>query len=1182
MATVDPSLSPQQQLRRARARAVIEQMRSRGRWWLVGVVAIVVLLVAAFPQLVAHSPLKDKLLGSATEGIDGEIHVGRLSLGWFSKPALYDVEVLDARGQRVAIVPEATVDKSLWSLLSNSSRLGRVRLQQPEVLVELTEDGSNIEDLLAPLLESEDSATLDCPEVSLEVIDGRVLVYDGRSRQEWKLEDVNATVALGEDWSAPLQVDCTAVAPLGDGEAPLRAEAVIERGLGANGAVNSQGRLAIRGEQIPLDMLQPLAARAIPGLKLAGSMNSNLRYEWVAEDGLAARALVEGSLAGDDLVLAAKALGQDVVRLDRWRLPCRMVRSGDQLTVERLALECDVGHCELQGPLTLRLDEDLSTEVAAALVGDAYQIEGQVDLARVAALLPQTLRIREGTQITSGQAQWSLAHRSSEQGAVWEGKGEVSSLEAENQGKKLSWKKPIQIEIAARDGDAGPVIDRLVWQSSFLQLEAQGTLDYVEATAEYKLSELARQLSQFVNLGSWQLAGDGWGHVAWRRGENGHFEVDGTFQVQGLSLGDAGGRLWTEENLNLDLTVVGQSEGRQIRRVDTGLLDLESGNDKATVKLLKPVADPTRNSPWQLDVAATGQLATWVPRLEPIVAGLEGWELAGSGKLTGKATVSADKTALDGATIALSQFRVRGGGLFVDEPNVELRVSGQWDSAAGRFVLPEAQFKSRAVNLTAKEVVCELPDGRFQELRGKLAWNGDLARLQAWVTNPQIAPAWTASGAIAGRMDFTKAQQATTGKLVAAIDDLVLVDAQDRQWRETRVDLSANGQFDRAQDSLQLEKLVLEADTLRCDAAGQVAEVHGRRNVDLRGQLDYDTEKLMELLRPWLGEYVLVEADRQAREFALSGPLRPTPVDEPLGRGRRRPSTLPGESLTAEAGVGWTGANVYGFLVGPSEVPLHYSSGVLQTGPIELVVSDGMLRSQPRLVLSDGPARLIVPKGEVLHDVKINRDMTYTWLGYVMPALAGVGEAEGTFSAEIDEWRVPLTAPATADLSGRVTLENVEVEAGPLLKEIVFVADTVRRLILKKPMRQPGQGLPPVKMSQASVVSVRMVEGRIYHKDLSLAFDDVTIRTYGSVGLDETLALMVELPIPDKWVGTGAAASALRGRVFRVPIGGTLERPKIDQQAFQQETGKLAQRGVEGLLLEGVNRGLDDLLNRPR
>ena len=120
-----------------------------------------------------------------------------------------------------------------------------------------------------------------------------------------------------------------------------------------------------------------------------------------------------------------------------------------------------------------------------------------------------------------------------------------------------------------------------------------------------------------------------------------------------------------------------------------------------------------------------------------------------------------------------------------------------------------------------------------------------------------------------------------------------------------------------------------------------------------------------------------------------------------------------------------------------------------------------------------------------------------------------------------------------------------------------------------------------------------MAENRVYHQGMQMTVKDVVIRTSGSVGTDQTISLVAEVPIRDEWLSRSRYLTALRGQTIQVPIRGTLTNPKLDQSALTQITQQAAagtanrylQGGVEKLdreLDKQLNRGLEKLFGPPR
>ena len=108
-------------------------------------------------------------------------------------------------------------------------------------------------------------------------------------------------------------------------------------------------------------------------------------------------------------------------------------------------------------------------------------------------------------------------------------------------------------------------------------------------------------------------------------------------------------------------------------------------------------------------------------------------------------------------------------------------------------------------------------------------------------------------------------------------------------------------------------------------------------------------------------------------------------------------------------------------------------------------------------------------------------------------------------------------------------------------------------------------------------IDFQVVEGRVHHRGLQVQVDDVIIRTQGSVGLDQSLALMAEVPIRDEWVQRDRYLSSLRGQSLRIPVSGTLSQPRLDSRAVQQLSTQLIGGAAERLIQDELQNQLQKL-----
>jgi hypothetical protein len=109
-------------------------------------------------------------------------------------------------------------------------------------------------------------------------------------------------------------------------------------------------------------------------------------------------------------------------------------------------------------------------------------------------------------------------------------------------------------------------------------------------------------------------------------------------------------------------------------------------------------------------------------------------------------------------------------------------------------------------------------------------------------------------------------------------------------------------------------------------------------------------------------------------------------------------------------------------------------------------------------------------------------------------------------------------------------------------------------------------------------VQFRLVKGRIYHRGLKFQVGTMPVTTHGSVGTDESLAIVAEIPLQATLFGRDLSLGALEGRAVQIPIGGTLSKPKLDRGALQQFAAGLIGNTARGVLLDGINKRLEQLL----
>lgn len=1225
--------------------------------------SVPLLIVWMAPTIVGYTSLHDNLVRNAIGPFDGELKLGGASLGWLSPIRLRDVVLRDAQGRDVVVVPRVESERTLLGLLTHSSDPGLFRVIEPQVNLQVRPDGSNLEDILASFPKKESSGG-SRPDVALEVVDGTLVLEDAVTGVAWRAERLLARVTVPGDPLGTLEVKLeTRVVPDGGegarglGVADLRRLTLVahgsddvaatrrgatrdavavgtlaaelrwtpaangpqgdaERGATSTGAPGA-GQIQVAAESLPLEVAGPLLRRFVePTMQLGGALTLRGNFDWSS----AANATHSLSLESLDVrqldFVSAKYLGRDRLRIPQLNARGEVRLAGQNL--EMRDVELDTGFARLQASGSTSVAQ-LASKAAGLGAGGSYDLRGELDLARLSQLLPDTLRVREGTEIESGKLTVSIASHPAKSGQRWEGKLESSPLVARNLGKRVTWDQPIRVQFAAEQDDAGFVIERLDCVSSFLQAEARGTLDDGQLTLNGDLQKLAEELDQFVDLGSSELSGRMRGELAWRRQANDQIDAQGEIRLEQLQLAFGKARPWREELLVAKIGARAIASGASISRLETADVRVTAGADTLQLALTEPVAAPSASAAWPVQGRLVGHLERWLPRVQMWLP-MADWTLAGAADLTFAGRVSTSAVQCDEGKLNLTNLQARGPGWNIVEPQVKIELAGEWNRAQGRLQSPGVTFTSSAMAMRAENISVQQRE-QGPQLAATVGLRADMNRLASWKQEAGRPATWGVGGMTVGQVKLAHAGAATTAEWSFDVENLVYaVPVQatvDRSgaggggpgrvvptaavgptfktvWQEPKIKLTGQGQFDGDTGTLDVERFDLSADDLQVIAKGKVTELTSTCVVDLQGELGYDLESLTSRFRQQLGPSVEIRG-RDSQPFVLRGPLMNVSLKSPdAGADPRFASTAgqgaahwPPAELAGEAGLRWEAISAFGLPIGPGEIQGKLEQGAIDFKPLDVKVSEGQLRLAPRLVFEDRGPVLIAQPGQALDSVRISPEMCALWLKFVLPILAETAQVDGRLSLALEEVAtVPVAAPLDGEVRGTLDVRSMQVGPGPLSREIISVAQMVQALVQKQPApAATDTGSPQAQKTwvemPAQQVPFHWKDHRVYHEGLQMAVKDVVLVTRGSVGVDQTIDLLAEVPVRDEWLASNRYLQSLKGQRLQIPITGTLTAPRVDRRVFQQISSQAITGAARGVLDQEVSRGLDKLF-KPR
>ena len=825
-------------------------------------------------------------------------------------------------------------------------------------------------------------------------------------------------------------------------------------------------------------------------------------------------------LSGDARLLGLDARGKafsgDRLAFDRLEAGWDLAEGETGWTIRRLSVDSPIGQLRAEGRLN------------GPDGGGKQRVEGKVDLAEIARQLPHALHLRDGLVVDRGTARIAVDLASDAGQSSYNIEANVSDLAARDHDRALSLKDPATFTARlVRKGDAASV-ERLSVKTSFLEASAKGRLeDGVELEGTIDLGRFRNQLGEWVDLAHLDLSGLARVSGTYRSRASGgpRFENTLAATIQDLRLEGVGPGPIRRDRVTLEMSARGPAEA-------TGL---PSGWDQVDARI------GSGNSSIRVDLKSKG--------------GAVGMSAVARGPLESpshpdqyaSATVDGDWTAGGRVlTIGRAEFSVIRPDSKRPVARLAAIASGRLDLSAGELALDA--LPGNPPLAIAPDVdgirVSGLGQG-LGSLKADGGLSGDLEGLDNLLADLSGRPPlgfsgrWSAIGNARGDAD---------GVNVAAKLGLVEPTGSDpRSGRPTSLVLRAR--YSPSSDRLDLSEFTVATAYGTLDASGTLEEATGDRRVDLKGTLAPDFPAINALMASKVEPGARVEG--RPRGFRASGPL-----------GGGGPGSWKG--LDAEFGFDLAGADIYGMKFGPSPVVLRAKGGALRFDPISTTLNEGHVRLEPEVDLDapGGPA-LRLAKNSAIREARINDEVSKRVLAYVAPVLDQATRASGLVSVDLDHAEFPI-GPGRgrqAKVEGAVVFQDVEFAPGPLAGEIL---GAIGRRDLSLKLDQP--------------VTLTIADGRVNQRGMSIPIADFTrIELAGWVDFDRNLSLVATVPVTSAMLGNNPLLSDIAsGTKIRLPIGGTLDRPALDKDAFSanlQELGK-------SLLGRGATRGATELLMR--
>lgn len=1132
--------------------------RGLHRWLkrLLPLILVLALSVWFAPTIIAKTPLRNYFARKALAELHGSVQIGSASLGWFSPLTLREITLTDEAGQTIATIGEITSTKTLVALLGNSSDLGRFTVNRPAITVICRNGSTNIEQALAHYL-VEDPSPQPAPRSALSIhfSDGQLTLTeasDGRSQQIASLKgELTIPASRAEPTTLHLQA----------ATGQLDAKAVI----------GDSHTLHLQTHDFPLAIAVPVLTRFGAQVSLDGWFTCDLKFQHTHE-----HFAVAGHCAIRQLAYSGPELLGDTLRLESAQLPLNVEVTNRSLRVRQFDLTCDVGTLSASGHLDY--DEVLTNVFSQPGIA----VRAKVELAALAAQLPRLLHIKDGVELRGGQLDVKLTSHADTDGVIWDGILHTSALEAVRAGQTFRWDDPLHLEFTSRYTPGQlPQFDKLICTADFIALNARTTPETIQAAVHVYLHRLAHRLGQFVDWGDLHWDGEALAELTARRTHDERFTASGRVQLKNLVLTWAENQGLKEPALDLQWSAQGRWDHNGLMPLDEGSLTLRADTDELRVTLLEPVDDLRRLTRGTVALDLKGDIARWKSRIAAFVT-VPSYAMSGSMAARGQAQWTEDRVNIDRLNLELRKFHFRGAGLTIDEPsldataNMTLTTLYDTDNTA---TFRQLELKSTALTVEDGTLQFNLHRQGAMTISGSGRCVAELQRVGRIVglsTDPHGRDAF--HGRAGGPISFHSAGDVTSFRGTLEVTNFAYGLEDAPLWSESQFTLEVDGRYTDSNDSLTFALAHMNRPGLSVNAKGTVSQVTTSQELSFSGTLRYDWSQLSPAIRDWLGGQ-FTATGTGTRAFRVNGPvgsstavaMAPTPqpgrpiVLKAPGAAPSPPPPSLWANLSGEAAIGWNRLSVYGFDVGSADLEAKMTRGVVTITPLRASFGGGSVTLSPTLKLDTTPGELRFAKGRIVERAKLTPQVTAGALGYALPAIANATQAEGEISATLGDNRIPLDDFTQTNLQGTLVIHRAVVGTGPVVSAIAQLL---------------GANTTSMTLASETTVPVQIANGRIHHQNFTFRIGGTTLRTSGSVGFDNTLDLIVDVPLPKDWPAlrnNPVLQNAISGKVVPVPVGGTLAQPQIDRRAFEQAVMNLARESVKGAGRELLERELNKL-----
>jgi len=1125
-------------------KATVSKKRKHRRLiWIVSLSVFLTMLVFILPYLISTGPGTSLAFSILSGQVKGDIEAEDLSISWLGPTKINSLSVKDVGGRNVLEVENISWAGGVWRAVTEVENFEQVNLDDSSAVLHISDDGGiSLVQALEPSKPKpyDHDEPMPQPKGKLILRDMNVQLVreDGRS---YDVRDINGgfelntlneitgglKAKLGQQGVLSGELEIREL--LQDGKlTPDRANGEVRVFSDYNIDLASLTEFALEDAVVAGKLSLEIDATLKQGRQLTGNLDATITDLHTPRDGAVEIKPIDVSVVGRLLPDESNVKGELSVASRAGEFQALLIYPRDKgfpkFKADKIASAAMAGeHLELS---------EFNLEAS-----------GKIDLPTLGDSIPAVMKLKRDVDIQQGRLDISEFLVIGGETPTAKARVELKDLQATKAGRIIR-SEPIVLRISADSQEQRGVLLFGDIKTGFGNAEVNASADNMTTDFSLNLEQLDRQFGEIFELTDGRLWGDLTGRLDVIRPQKDRLDFAVKANISSFR--------YETPKRDLDFAKADFShKGNLVLKDKKPVRYIASENELGIDESVFVSGDgwyDFKQKTFEGDAKLTSEIAYLGRRADYF--GMEGLKkysgiLAADAKV-GKASLKEIITV--SANGRIEDLRVNGQN--VTQRNILFNMAESTFARKHKTLkIPQASVDSDVARVDFRGINCKLTEPL--SLNGTFDINSDLSKAMPAIKKTlelKKQPAIEGELQWTGRFDSKGSAVTSTGR--GEIANFVI--GEEKQFSEPKAQFSYEAELDQQEKSLVLRRAEVNSRLVSGKMSGNLKRYDTDRIVELTGNYTVNMDRLSTLLgefSPSMADNISFTGSRNS-SFSATGPTSQQDV---------RPGF---KGLDAQSNFGWDSGRLYGLNLGRATLEAKLDDGRVNIPVSAVAASGGKLRMGGLVDFQPTEPRYQLPGVvQVMEDVEINRELADELLSRINPIFARQAEIEGKVSLKTWDISLPLGESIKQGGGGRgyMDLRNLKIQPTGLFRQL---------LLLSTLSSQEKQTV------EVDGVDFVIRNGRIQYDNFVMRLsDDFDMKFYGSVGFDDTVNLVVSLPISPELLdklGVGGPvidyARVLNGTRIDIPIVGSRLNPVLD--FVRVNVDGLIRRAIQILILE--------------